>query len=264
MIKINFDIEPETDTWKKWRKKCRLKTKKVLEQFKQGKTPLIDKTYNDKRIKDDYYFNEDEAFHGKCVFCEKKISKLNDLDHYRPKNEIRDENNNLIYVKDKIKHPGYRCLAYDWQNLLPCCKDCNTLIIEGEKKIGKGTRFPVVGRHAINLRQIKNENPQLINPVLDNPRKHFRFNKNNGDMIPKTNKGKITEQILGLNRDIYRKHRKAAYKQVKDEYQRFICAPDEPNLNEWKKIVDDIKKGKSEYCFPKREALKILKKASGL
>jgi hypothetical protein len=65
-------------------------------------------------------------YHNKCAYCEKFCKA--EIEHYRPKKEVSGE----------PAHQGYYWLCYEWSNLVPSCRYCNT---EG----GKGNQFPVLG-----------------------------------------------------------------------------------------------------------------------
>jgi uncharacterized protein (TIGR02646 family) len=62
------------------------------------------------------------AQHGKCCFCESKISHVgaDDVEHFRPKAGFRQQR------RDPLARPGYYWLAYEWTNLYLACRDCNT------------------------------------------------------------------------------------------------------------------------------------------
>jgi hypothetical protein len=62
-----------------------------------------------------------KAQHGKCAFCESKITHIayGDVEHFRPKAGVRQK------ASDKLQRPGYYWLAYEWRNLLLSCQLCN-------------------------------------------------------------------------------------------------------------------------------------------
>lgn len=68
--------------------------------------------------------------HKKCCYCERlRDVKLEpDIEHFRPKTEVRDATNNLEH------RPGYWWLAYNWKNYFFCCKRCN---------VAKSSKFPL-------------------------------------------------------------------------------------------------------------------------
>ena len=57
--------------------------------------------------------------HGKCAYCESKITSIysGDVEHFRPKGGYGENN--------PITKPGYYWLASDWNNLLFACPFCN-------------------------------------------------------------------------------------------------------------------------------------------
>jgi len=113
MLKINFE-PPEDASWKRWRKKCDRATAKVIEEYiNTGKVTINGKLY--KELKEFIYRKEDGQFHGKCAYCEQKISGNQhvDIDHFRPKKMVTDEKDNIVFINKakKKKHPGYYWLA---------------------------------------------------------------------------------------------------------------------------------------------------------
>ena len=164
------------------------------------------------KLNDWYYF--------KCAYCE-RIYKL-DVEHYRPKGEVRDENNNIVQVANyagaMIDHPGYYWLCYEWSNLLPSCITCNR---EG----GKNSKFPAIHHYEsrpvfnppptldynaclVNTNPLLTEQPYLLNPEADNNfLTYFTFiidaNKKGIRIegIDLNRRGEITADICKLNRD---------------------------------------------------------------
>lgn len=102
--------------------------------------------------------------HKKCAYCEQyKNGDYGCVEHYRPKGG---------YGPDKhLQKPGYYWLAYDWQNLLFSCSECNTSY--------KRNHFPLVDENArdIEHRDITNEVPTIINPVTTDPGEHIEFSE---------------------------------------------------------------------------------------
>ena len=156
-----------------------------LEKIARGDKSLIDdkvykgecdengeKKYKVRETLKDIYFN-------KCAYCEIKELKP-EIEHYRPKKRVTGLKN----------HQGYYWLCYEWTNLLPSCRYCNT---EG----GKGNRFPIRGKRVnkpdfkkkkldknkckAHKPPLKNEKPYLLHPEIDTPERFFSF-KRNGKM----------------------------------------------------------------------------------
>jgi uncharacterized protein (TIGR02646 family) len=94
--------------------------------------------------------------HQKCCFCEMKIGKDGDVEHFRPKKAVR--------IGQKLEYPGYYWLAYEWENLFWCCSACN--------QRHKRSHFPLsdeskrVRNHQGN---IEDEEPLFIHPIHDRP-----------------------------------------------------------------------------------------------
>ena len=135
-------------------------------------------------------------FHGKCAYCESKITAIynGDIEHFRPKGEIQEANPNK---------PGYFWLASEWDNLLfacPFCNQTNTHEFKNGNNIeeavfGKLDQFPLVSEvHRLNYNHgliyfTDNANYQkafdleeserlLLNPCKDdNIEKYFKFDE---------------------------------------------------------------------------------------
>lgn len=152
----------------------------------------------------------DKIYLSKCAFCETDPSAgvTMQVEHYRPKAKI---------TEDKT-HGGYYWLAYQWSNLLLACPACNNK---------KRNRFPItatreklpllsdgnldLSKCSSNGLNLLNEQPLLVNPETDpNPMQHFRFQAT-GEIEHKTNAGKTTIEVCGLNRGSLIKKRKKLY-----------------------------------------------------
>jgi hypothetical protein len=99
------------------------------------------------------------------------------------------------------KHPGYSWLAYDWQNLLPACNQCNTA--------GKMNHFPIAGKYTTRPSRGKTtpteldatEKPLLLHPYIHDPQKHLRFGENGVVAAIDDNlQGKVSIEIYKLKR----------------------------------------------------------------
>ncbi len=160
-----------------------------------------------------------DIYHGKCAYCESKEFKP-EVEHYRPKKRVKEDDSHL----------GYYWLCYEWSNLLPSCRYCNT---EG----GKVNSFPISGIRnqdppinkegklvfencKIQSISLSSEEPLLLNPEIDQPENHLKFNRA-GQIIGKgpEKKGEITIEVCNLNRDNLKFHRKRI---VDDMLERII------------------------------------------
>jgi len=126
--------------------------------------------------------------HKKCCYCERQRGKIElDVEHFRPKGAVRQARGS------KKISPGYYWLAYEWSNLYLACKPCNTS--------HKGILFPLADdrrrtRWHGDPNLLEDEEPLFINPGLDDPSDHLRYNEDAPE--PKTTKGKITIKELRL------------------------------------------------------------------
>ena len=104
--------------------------------------------------------------HRKCAYCEQyKNGDFGCVEHYRPKGGYD------LGSGTPLQQPGYYWLAYDWQNLLFSCSECNTSY--------KRNHFPLVNENArdIEHRNITNEGPAIINPVTTDPGDYIEFSE---------------------------------------------------------------------------------------
>lgn len=135
-----------------------------------------------------------EDQHGKCAYCErKKGGDFGAVEHYRPKAAYQAS------TDSKPIKPGYYWLAYEWNNLLYSCDECNTTY--------KRNLFPLLDEKARNIsgRNIEAEVPGIINPYFSDPREHIVFHqyvvkpRNVGGQDDK--QGRITIDSLGLDKN---------------------------------------------------------------
>lgn len=120
----------------------------------------------------------------KCCYCEILIrSYHNDVEHYRP-------------------FSRYWWLAWTWENLLFACAAC-------DRKGGKHDQFPLIaGSVALVFPEQPPgaEQPLLLDPTIDDPRQHIRFellSTGRWGPLGKTDRGRETIRVLGLGRDGY-------------------------------------------------------------
>ena len=132
-----------------------------------------------------------KAQHGKCAFCESKITHIDhgDVEHFRPKAGYRQR------PDGPLVRPGYYWLAYKWSNVFFCCTLCNQTF--------KRNHFPLVNdkrRAACHHDDIKREQPLLIDPERDDPATFLEFDREYAYPVGGHPRGEATIRILGLNR----------------------------------------------------------------
>ena len=156
-----------------------------------------------------------KLFYNKCAYCEYSLIRTDvDVDHHRPKGRVHE-------VPD---HPGYYWLAYEWSNLLPACKQCNQLrrdLTEPGQSgrtpaKGKGDKFPLLNEahRAYSPRDnIKDEDPLLIDPTVDDPSEHMTFNPL-GEVVPLSDRGTTSIDVYNLNTKRMNDERKRSIKDM--------------------------------------------------
>lgn len=264
MIKIEFH-EPDTQTWKRWRSACKKATETLIESIKAGVPPDVTNLYKRKSIKVEVYFSKSGPFRAKCAYCECYLDDLQrgDVDHFRPKFEVTDENDNRVDLTDRngnkirdqagqpIPHPGYYWLAYEWTNLLPSCTFCNQpnsimVEVEGrviERKTGKHSRFPVENQHATKPEEVISERPLLINPVVEDPSAHWEVDIETGFLRARTSRGEMCIRVFALNdRERLPEKRKSAMIEVAAKLDEILKNTNPANrqraLDELRKILE--------------------------
>lgn len=150
-------------------------------------------------------------FHDKCAFCESKITNVDygDIEHFRPKSKFPE-------------------LAVTWENLLLSCKRCNGTSQKSDHWPGPKEGGP------------------LVNPCEENPDKFFEFVYDKKTKVsfvkPKNQRGKVSEQIFGLNR--------TSLLQDRSEYIRklLVIAHNYKKSSEAREIIDEAVKDSGEYA----------------
>ncbi|HMR49809.1 MAG TPA: AAA family ATPase [Arachnia sp.] len=129
-----------------------------------------------------------EMTDGNCAYCERSLSAGDRpywvVTHHRP-------TWGAVGGDGQVDMTAYWWLIYDWDNLLPVCRDCVR---------SKGTRFPVDGARANSVDDLPGELPSLLDPVRDDPAEHLRYDAD-GTVQALTERGRVTCEVLALNRD---------------------------------------------------------------
>lgn len=106
-----------------------------------------------------------KCHNNRCAYCGCSLQgDFAPVEHYRPKTGYKIARNSVL-----IK-PGYHWLAYEWDNLLCSCDECNSAEF-------KGNLFPLIDetKRSITDEDISKETPVLINPSIDNPSDFFEY-----------------------------------------------------------------------------------------
>jgi hypothetical protein len=207
MIRIDpAGAQPRDPAWQKWVAAARERRRK-LEELGRASPESASKEIDEKFYKAQRVALLD-IFHGKCAYCESFLEanqRTGDVEHYRPKGRVTELDGRLVYVEDpagaRRQHPGYYWLAYEWTNLLPACSACNRPGKDAAgSSAGKWDRFPVASYRAFTPEDLAREDPLLLNPWSDEPNEHLKFDTSTGIISWRSDRGKHTVDILGLNR----------------------------------------------------------------
>lgn len=191
-----------------------------------------------------------DLFKGKCAYCEVLLTnnQPGDVEHFRPKGRVVDDALKPVRVHyetlGEIDHPGYFWLAYDWDNLLPSCIDCNRYrkhdLPEGVVGAGKADRFPVVGKRASLPGEELDEQALLVNPSKVDPADHFVFGAD-GLIVARTPVGERTLKELGLNvRERMVEVRRNAYEDAVNLMGAFLDAAKAGNVERADRLRERI------------------------
>ena len=235
----------------------------LIDAFERQSKPQVDdtlyKSYKEYSLK---------AFHFKCAYCESKISNSQpgDVEHFRPKNRVVDKEFKPIKVCyptwGERDHLGYFWLAYDYDNLLPACADCNRFRLHlGGAGVGKADRFPVAGFRAFLPGDEARETALLIDPTKEDPNNHFQFFEG-GTMRALTEAGYETIELLGLNtREVLVKERKRAYFYASNVLSNFIEEAKRTNaqVDDLREEVNQIWAGETSYAAFGRRGLETIR-----
>lgn len=126
-------------------------------------------------------------FDHKCAYCESKLPSMEQMhvDAFRPRSHAAQ-------MDGKVSPDHYWGLTYDWRNLYSSCGECVS---------HKGPRFPVKGKRGDPASNSPNETALLLDPCREdeNPEEHLFF-AGDGTVKGVTQKGRVTIEVLGLNR----------------------------------------------------------------
>jgi 5-methylcytosine-specific restriction endonuclease McrA len=177
-------------------KEGRFETSSHLREYKQSpldyqsgkrKLKFSSSIYGDSSVKKALIL----AQHKKCCFCERLVGEDGDVEHFRPKSAYCQQKGK------KFERPGYYWLAYAWDNLYLSCSSCN--------QRQKGALFPLLDpqkRAHLHGNNIGLEEPLFIDPGKEEPSLHIGFRGEVPYPVAGSKKGKMTLEMLNLDRSI--------------------------------------------------------------
>ena len=202
MIKIKRGEIPENSGLRKRRKEELWKIRKLANSGK-----LKSDSFKNRGLWSKFKELLYELHHGKCCYCERKLSKGQaHVEHFRPKAKVYEDEH----------HPGYWWLAYSWRNLLLACGDCNTK---------KGAKFPLEpGSKRLYPEDcdLEKEEPILINPLEEDPEEFIEYDFSKKLMVKAVGKcergEKTVNKLTGIN-DIHMMEERARKLQDYEDYK---------------------------------------------
>lgn len=223
-----------------------------------------------------------EMFHGKCAYCESKITAIysGDIEHFRPKGKIQEAS---------PSKPGYFWLASEWENLLFACPYCNQThthkvnnggVLE-EAVFGKLDQFPLsTERYRLNhshgliyfsnknlysqLFNLEESERLLLNPCKDdNIEKYFKYDdkgaiiSNDGLTLIEEQKAQRSILTYALHRLSLNIEREERIIEIKAQIRRVEMAIE--NYNNNLSATNEIKVRFEEVMRDEMEVLKKFK-----
>lgn len=171
------------------RQQGQAEAQKLIQAVNDSQEPVFTDLYKRADVKKQLRKDQN----GKCAYCERYYNgDFGAVEHYRPKGECQQS------IGGSLERPGYYWLAYEWDNLLYSCSECNTSY--------KRSLFPLEnpGDRDVLNRDISRERPLLINPSVEDPADFITFKSEiavprllNGQPCLK---GQTTIDVLGLNK----------------------------------------------------------------
>jgi hypothetical protein len=236
---IGFDVlDVKTYDFQAWLDKAATARDDALTEYPKARA--AGKTYSfDSSIWGELKDHLQDLFQGRCGYCEAQFQAVSfgDVEHYRPKAAVTDD----------PKHPGYYWLAYDPENYLPACSQCNA----GRKR----NLFPVKGSRAMHPKaDLTQEDPLLLNPYRQKHCDHIAYISTlypshpqpvHGRAIPKTEYGRASIASYGLDRDPLVRRRLIAQNSALLKIKAAMYTADPVKLTN---LVQDCVDGREEFC----------------
>lgn len=214
-----------------------------------GDSKFFDKDKNQPWVKYKYLLRRWQ--HGKCGYCEALLgNQAGDVEHYAPKSKIeriasraptrrrrRDPDRTEPYpTEDVNKERGYDCLAYEWENYLFACSDCNS--------VHKRAIFPV--KHPSDppcATELAAQEPYLLHPYEAGlrPAAHFVYPRRGlGLMESLDDRGWHTIETCRLNREEVRSQRQEVAAEVFALIEKLLDAYESGHRGDRKRIEDKL------------------------
>jgi uncharacterized protein (TIGR02646 family) len=130
-----------------------------------------------------------QAQNKKCCFCESLVGLDGDVEHFRPKQAVRQA------AGQPLQYPGYYWLAYDWSNLYLACSACNQRHKQNLFPLEDGSE-----RATDAQKELGWERSLFIDPGHDDPEALIGFRGERPFAIDDNIKGRATIDALRLDK----------------------------------------------------------------
>jgi hypothetical protein len=218
--------DPDKKWWAAWKKKSESATRDAIKAWEEDGKNLPRERHRSEVWGELKQWLLEHHFNKRCAYCQVSLERHDsDAEHFRPKGRVRVRNADDVLVEVEVSvgirsesHPGYFWLAYTWQNLVPCCSECNG---------GKSDQFPTKSTHICEPQKDKTKNTDpgmapyrsglqkdhyyllpaelekaegelLLNPLFDNPRLSITF-RPKGCVAAKDERGTETIKVCRLD-----------------------------------------------------------------
>lgn len=184
---------------KKWRKQAETALDKALAADTIEKKKAIIRLASSTKVWRDFYKLIPSSLKNKCWYCEaEEIRSDMPVDHFRPKQEVDEDDD----------HCGYWWLAFDWENYRCACTFCNSRRIMDATSGGKQNHFPLMpgATRACNPDDnLEEDVPALLDPFEPDDEKLLWFDSDGmpeaSPQCPEELECKVTNSI-----DIFHLH----------------------------------------------------------
>lgn len=187
-----------------------------------------------------------DAQHGKCAFCESKITHISygDVEHFRPRGGYCQDS------RSNPKPPGYYWLAYEWTNLFLACELCNRRHKRNLFPLRDPSKRATSHKHNPDL-----EEPLFIDPAKDDPETYISFRMEVPYAIRGNRRGRATIKSLGLERETLGEIRRDRYKVLKVMYAVAKLDPPIPESADAQAYLNDAMENAAEFANMARAAI---------
>ncbi len=184
-----------------WRDVANKAKEELIAEPNQEKRKVILNKVSSSSIWRDFYKLLPDTLKKKCWYCEAEDIRADmPVDHFRPKNKVKEEPG----------HEGYWWLAFDWENYRCACTFCNSRRVFEGTEGGKECKFPLAPPNnraftPLDVDILSGEIPDFLDPFNPDDEKLLWFDN---DGLPKARPGSTEDQERKVSNsvDIFHLH----------------------------------------------------------